>query len=352
MKWKTGLACIALVWGGCGRPSDSVGSRTDDSRAAECPYAATSPPTADETPSTIEFREVVRLAGDLDGTAPRDPVSALEDGRYLSATWSPGEIALWASDGRLLRVMGEGSGEGPGEFNHPSGFAQTTDDEFIVFSGHAVLHSYSLAGRFRRSLRLPGVGGALRGVRYGDALITEAPASRHIQTFVLENDSVRPWSVRTPREARLFLAAARSDGVWSATSDRHVLRRHRWPDGAIVDSIVGNPDWHPGEPGHNLYGLHADQRGLIWAMMGVGDPDAPDGPMPLPRDAEEQYAITARYLDNVIEAFSPEGSLVASARFDGWREGPMPIGESLWRRVTDDLIPAIVVMEARLVARR
>ena len=70
-----------------------------------------------------------------------------------------------------------------------------------------------------------------------------------------------------PTGAWLLLAAVEGVGVWSATSDRYVLRRHMWPGGIVVDSLVVNRDWFRGPEGWDalLYGLQADSRGLIWA---------------------------------------------------------------------------------------
>ena len=303
------------------------------------------------SPCDVGFREVVRLKGDLDGVAPHEPIRALGDGRFLTGTYSPGQMALGAPDGELVRVMGRGPGEGPGEFDYPSGLVQTTEYEFVVFTGLQTARVYSTNGNFQRSLRIPATGGAGDGATYGNVVITAAPAAGGEQAFVLQDDSVRAFGV--PSNRMLVLAANESTGVWSAEYDRYVLRRHLWPNGIVTDSIVRNPGWFPGSrenPG-NLHGLHADGRGLIWVVISAADAGAPSGRVPFADDPEEQYDVDVRYLDRVIEVLTPDGRLVASVRYDNPRESANPIGRDLWYRRSDDLLPVMVILRAELTKR-
>ncbi len=154
-----------------------------------------------------------------------------------------------------------------------------------------------------------------------------------------------------------MLAAAEDIGIWSAAYDRYVLRRHAWPSGAIADSIIVDRDWFPG-PGDNegnLFNLHADGRGLIWVPLSVADPEAP-GPWSSPGGEERVVNMTMaeiserieRYTDIVIEALTPEGDLVASARFASYDDAAQPIHDNLWYRASEDDL-SIIVLEALLV---
>jgi len=317
--------------------------------------SAATPDGEDRGPACdVEFHEVVRLEGELDGVAPHEPIAVLRDGRYLTATYSPGEMAVWRPDGELDQIMGRGPGEGPGEFGHARDFVQMTEDEFVVITGLQLVHVYSIDGRFRRSLRLPSTGGAAWGVGHGDAVISWANSDGVRQGFLLQGDSVHAFGIQGRLQADLTIASAADIGLWSAESDRYVLRRHQWSSGILVDSIVRNPDWFHGPDGlpANLYKLQIDGRGLIWAAIGVADPNAPSGPIPVGRDPEEYRDIVDRYFDHVIEAVSPDGRLIASARFDGWRDTAYPIGRDFWYRRSEDLLPALVILKAELTMRR
>lgn len=332
-------------------------SNVADIPAVACQWASTAPRVGEDRIAAcdLEFREVLRLEGQLDGVAPHEPIAVLGDGRYVTGTYSPGKMAVWGPDGGLRKIIGRGPGEGPGEFEHPSDLVQITEDELVVFTGHRLVHVYSTDGRFRRSLRFPSAGGAARGVGHDDVAISWAGSEGVRQGFLLQGASVRAFSgVQGRLQADLSVAAAADIGVWSAESDRYVLRRHRWPDGVVVDSIVRNPDWFHGPDGlpANLYKLQSDGRGLIWAVMGVADANAPSGPVPAGGDPEEYRDITDRYFDHVVEAVTPSGRLVASARFDGWRDTAYPIGRDLWYRRSEDLVPAMVILKAELTMRR
>lgn len=342
-----------MVGTGC-RPDEEESPEfaSGDPSAGECEWETA--PASDDVLAplcNVEFREIVRLQGDVDGVAPHEPIRPLKDGRFLTATYSPGEVALWAPDGELVGVMGRGPGEGPGEFDYPTGLAQTTEDEFVLFSGIQTVHVYSTNGDFRRSLRIPATSGVGDGATFGDVVITSAGSVEGEQAYVLQGDSVRAFGVRV--DAMLVLAANESTGVWSAENDRYVLRRHLWPSGIVRDSVARNPGWFPGTkdaPG-SLYGLQADSHGLIWVLISAADADAPSGRIPFVDDPEEQYAIDVKYLDSVIEAFTPDGRLVVSVRYDSVRESAYPIGRDLWYRRIGDLLPAMVILRAELTRR-
>ncbi len=149
-----------------------------------------------------------------------------------------------------------------------------------------------------------------------------------------------------------------AERVWSVEHDRYVLRRHAFPSGSVVDSLVVTRDWFPGPRGNEgvIYGLHADGRGLVWTVASVADPDAPSDDwttarLEEPVDLEEDPADAVKFRDMVIEAFTPDGRLVASARFDSYGEAAEPMHGNTWYRQTEDML-SIVVLEVRLTERR
>ena len=292
----------------------------------------------------------------MEGVAPDHPVQALRDGRFVTGTYLPGRLALWGPDGRFLEVLGTGPGDGPGEFDYATEFAQTSDDEFLVFTGYQLVHTYSITEGFLRSFRLPTFGGVSGAAAYGDVVVVAASDGRRDLGFEIVGDRVEPQGVVEPTGGFLLLAAGEGVGVWSATAERYVLRRHRWPGGTAVDSLVVNRDWFRGPEGWEafLFGLQADARGLIWVAGNSPAPDAPPRRRP-PAGVEvpiteAELAEGIRYTDFVVDAFTPDGQLVASRRFDTIEETPRPMPGGLWYLPTEDGL-SVVVLEAVLVAR-
>lgn len=307
----------------------------------------------------LEFREVVRLE-DVDSVTPAVPIMVLEDGRYVTTTYSPGEIAFWEPEGTLLGVVRNGPGEGPGEFDYAADLAQVANGEFVVLTGEPVVNYYSTSGRFLRSIRLPTPSGSGSAVTYGDLAITWGVTSSGARRgFVLRGDGIGSIEgLGTTRWTRLRVAAAEGVGIWSAEHDRYVLRKHALPDGAAEDSLVVARDWFPGPEDNRaeILSLHADGRGLIWTVTGVADPDAPARRQPTGEeqpvvDTEETRAAAAGLYDVVVEALTPDGRLVASARYDVPWDAPLPVHGNIWSRETEDML-SIVVLEAVLIERR
>ena len=359
VSWRVAVGLVVSVATGCqpdgGTTSASSGKAPP---AEECNWLTAPEPTdADEPFCDLEFREVTRLE-DVDSITPHPAVMVLHDGRYVTATYSPGKVALWSPDGVLVDVIGKGAGEGPGEFGGAMGLTQVTEDELLVLTGMPIVHRYTTGGRFVRSFRLPTPGGAGSAVTYGGIAITTAYRGGVRQGFLLTDDSVRAFALRGRRGSSLLVAAAEDVGIWSAERDRYVLRRHAFPSGSVVDSLVVARDWFPGPRGNEgeLFGLHADGRGLIWTVATAADPDAPsDNWMPTGEeepieDWEEHRAKAVEFSDYLVEAFTPGGRLVVSARFDSYREVAEPMHGNFWYRQTEDRL-AIVVLEAVLTER-
>ncbi|MYI07388.1 MAG: hypothetical protein F4059_08770 [Gemmatimonadetes bacterium] len=285
------------------------------------------------------------------------PVLAVVNGQYITATYHEGTFAFWAPGGELLDVAGEGPGEGPGEFRHATGFAQVTEDEFLVLTGR-ILHRYSVTGRFLRSYRVPaaGVGSA---VTYGDLAIIRATTLVGDQAFTLQHDNIRRFGVPARPGSSLLLAAADQAGVWSVEDDRYVLRRHALPGGSVADSLVVARDWFPDPGGDDarIYWFHADGRGLLWSVVRVADPDAPgwcddiySDHQPLDPDIEAYRARMIGCDDAVVEALTPDGRLVGSVRFDAVWDQPLPLHGNLWFQPSEDML-YIVILEAVLTER-
>ena len=88
----TALALLAAP--GCHRDeqASSVPTGNFDS-AEECQWRTAPEPEDSQRPlCDVEFREVVRLEGSLDGVIPETPVAVLRDGRFLTATYSRGDL--------------------------------------------------------------------------------------------------------------------------------------------------------------------------------------------------------------------------------------------------------------------
>ena len=359
MNVRVASILVFTIATGC-HPEDDMASRRagENISAIECEWlAAPLLGDADAVLCDLEFREIVRLEGSVEGIAPRGPVQALRDGTYVSGTYLRGRLAVWGPDGQLLDVLGTGPGDGPGEFDYATSLAETSDGEFYVFAATPLVHRYSTTKGFLRSFRLPALGGASSATHEG-AVIVSVAVDDGWRAFQIEEDSVQAQGVWLGLgRGFAILSAAEDVGVWSANTDRYVLRRHTWPGGALVDSLVVSRDWvqGPGARETLLYALQADSRGLIWALTNVPDPDAPsqrrsaevDAPV---LDLEESEANAIRSRDYVIEAFTPGGRLVASVRFDSFRDAPHPIPGGLWYRPTEDEL-SLIVLKAFLAER-
>ena len=152
MRWPIAALALSLIVG-C-RPENATSSGPPGGTLPdiECDWRAEPEPRdALGALCELEFREITRLEGDPNGIIPQYPIMALRDGRYVTATYSHGQLALWASDGRFLDVMGNGPGQGPGEFTFAANFLQVEDDELLVFTSRGIVHRYSTTGRFLRT---------------------------------------------------------------------------------------------------------------------------------------------------------------------------------------------------------
>jgi hypothetical protein len=359
MSARLAAALLVAVSVGC-RPEGetSLGASGQSVASEQCHWtSAAAPGDVDVALCDLHFREIVRLEGSIDGIAPNRPVRVLREGTFVTGTYARGTFAFWGPDGELLDVAGRGPGEGPGEFGFARSFAQTPDGEVLVFTGLPLVHEYSPTGGFRRSFRLPALGMQSSDATHGGEVVVSVAADSSWHAFRMGVDSVVALGVRLGSgDAFSILAAAEGVGVWSANTDRYVFRRHEWPGGALMDSVVSMRDWFQGSGSggeSHLVGLQADSRGLIWAVANVPDPNARPRrrPVDVPiGDLEQSEARAIRDRDIMIEAFTPAGQLVASVRFDSFREAPTPMQDDLWYRRTPDEL-TVVILEAFLTER-
>ena len=353
------MVAAVLVVVGCQPDTGASSGSSLHLSADECGWLAAPPPgNSAEAPCGISFREVARLE-EADSITPY-PVMTVVKGQYITATYDEGAFAFWAPGGELLDVAGEGPGEGPGEFSHPTGFAQVTEDEFLVLTGRITLHRYAVTGRFLRSHRLPAAGGAESAVTYGDIAIISARTPAGEQAFALQHDSIRPFGVPARLGSSLLLAAADQTGVWSVEHDRYVLRRHALPGGSVSDSLVVARDWFPDPGGYDaqIDWFHADGRGLLWTVVRAADSDAPGWCDDIDSDhqslvLDDIEAYQARMIgcdDAVIEALATDGRLIGSVRLDSMWDHPFPLHGNLWFQPSEDML-SIVILAAVLTER-
>ena len=95
-------------------------------------------------------------------------------------------------------------------------------------------------------------------------------------------------------------------------------------------------------------------RRMVFArIMQVKDPDAPTTSPPNGGTREDVRQRNALYFDGFVEAFTFDGYLVASTRFDNGWDMPWPIGagapRNLWYRVTADRMQSIEILRPEMV---
>ncbi len=378
--WATLAVSLALVaTPGCGDTRGPGGDANHDSPSnwpasaegldGEFPACAGHPPawpptvdhvvvSGEEAPCELDFVEVVTLRPDDDAWHPRPPIAVTPDGGFVTGTWHHGTLALWTPDGALVRTFGQGPGDGPGEFSWASAILVDRDSMIHVTSGPLV-HRYTIEGRFLETFRLP----VPSGVR--EASIT---AEGHLLLSALAVDaSLRRGVVLwTPGGARVYEEPgghigdwflhtySRPLGLWVAGTSSYEVVHVAGPDEEPVFRMVRSVDWFPGEGRANppnLYLLEADPAGLIYTLASAPAPDAPPGPLPSARSVEEIRAHVNLYRENVIEALSVDGRLIASRRYRLPSETPTPITPDRWYLELPDLEQTIVILEPVLRRR-
>jgi len=370
----------------CG-PADSDNSfeQTNQGSGTPCerPGRVTPPETgtvvidAATAPCTIEFREVVILRGTENGVLPRSPVTLGPGGTYVTATYSPAEVAFWGADGEVVRLITKRAGNGPGELGTRIWglLVDTLADRLYAFVEGWRIEMLSLDGTFqeRISTREVSAGIGTSGALLADGYIvtghTTRPALERPMLIAARGQQVERVGPARRSYAAPLLRAGRT-GVWSSERLWYELNHHSMPDGRVDVRLRREVSWFPdgtpqdAENGGRIDGPGAfvvdfaidESRGLVFTIVQAKDPDAPGpwkemmiggGPVPTGDEMKRQAAM---YLDGLMEVFTLDGRLVASRRYD-YRPGvPLPLTARLFYRVDESgLFPAIQILEAVLV---
>jgi hypothetical protein len=363
------LALAAVLWGcvelpervpGTGAHPDAPGLAMDEQVPRELPPCMGLPPDwpdADhmmvegESPACeLEFIEVVRLRGREEDWAPRPPIAAGPGDTYVSATYQPGRLARWSSDGELERIFGRGEGEGPGEFGQANEIVVGPDSVIYVMSGPRA-HLYAPDGEFLETIRWPGTSAPRNAVVTSHGILL-------VSTRLVDGSGVHPvvlawrdgdWEVIESRTGnpgqRFSLTYSSGLGLWSAEAGTYELIQHAMPGGEVRFRVGRTANWFPRDDPGGLYGILADDRGFVWALVNTPSPDAPAGPMPRARSPEEVRSIVAAYRENMIEALAVDGRLIASRRYPDPRLAPTPMTPDRWYLQEDDLLRSVVILE-------
>ena len=193
-------------------------------------------------PDELGFREVVRLAGEIDGTAPWPPVAVGPEGTFLSATYSPGEIAEWSATGQLQRVIGNGEGSGPGESRRAQDIVIGPDSVVNIMTGGTRWHRYSPTGDFMETVSLPTVAGAGEAIATADGtLLTWVRSREGPQMLAWDGSDIRSVGPRAAAGSSFRLATSGHGTFWSAESTTYRIRRHNLPDGLVNLTLTRDP---------------------------------------------------------------------------------------------------------------
>lgn len=146
------------------------GSRYDSADISQAgrPCPVQSPEVTDEAPDSVVvvrgtdarcevvFTPVQKLTGGVDGTLPRPPVTTAPGGRWLTATYIDGQLAVWSPSGELEQLLGMGSGDGPGEFRRALDLiVDSLAGTVHVLPDSDRMEVYSLDGDYLEGMHLP-----------------------------------------------------------------------------------------------------------------------------------------------------------------------------------------------------
>lgn len=366
------FALLILTAASC-TESPPARTETDASVVSEvCGVVVGEPPlgqgevvaAGDDAPCTIEFREVIRLQSRSDGISARVPATTGPGGTYVTATYQPGRVAVWSPEGELIRVMGNGDGEGPGEFWQAASMVVGADSVVNILPGLPHWHRYEWAGEFIETIRAPAIGG-LGEARIGpDGLLVATTQGPEGARLVLwspgEEVRIVDGFFNTNGFGYGWISASPRTGLWSAVHSRYTIRRHALPSGSVDFEVHRRVDWFRSsgpkfdESAPVVFGLNVDDRGLLWVWTNVPDPDAPSAPRPRssysPDDADRDV-VAGRYRDYVLEVLSRDGEVIASRRYDRPQDVALGATADLWVRTEADVLRSLTIVEPILVRR-
>lgn len=323
-----------------------------------------------EPPCTVVLRETgVVLAGTRDGSQP-DPTGypAMDSrGRFIAPTYTPGQIALWDSAGRLVGTFGR-EGRGPGELQgRPWIWVDAWDTIHAVDPNRVwtvLAPKFTFVRRMEGTAVTPGPISTV--LASGVAVSTQGP-SGGLFTVVdaASGDPIRSFGRPGEGEAfpRRLLAPSSDSTFWAVPLHRYDLSE--WTTGGRRSrGLERRPDWFPerqddsgwdsggGEmPPPVVNDLWYDaEEDLLWIRIMVPDPKTSrNGFAPGEIGPEE---IGALY-DVILEVVDPDsGRVLASHRSDGL-EGTLSrfLGRGLaYRRGKDDVgLDRFTILELRAV---
>lgn len=289
----------------------------------------------EEAPTcSVHFDTLVVLEGSAEGIAPRAPVIALTDGRYLTGTYQPGKVALWGADGMLLDLLGRGSGQGPGEFTAARSFAvDDRDGTLYVTTGRRRVHLYTLEGGFKDTWNLSGGGGS------GEAVV--APGGELVTTVrdgpgditVMMGGEFRHVGLKPDAAASPSQLATGHGLVWVARTPQYQITGWTISEDSATHVLRRMPEWDQAplaSAERQVFDLDVSRDGLFWVLFSRPDPEAPAGRQPSFETHEEAIRVLSAYRDNVLEVVSPDGRLLARRVFDDVSQNPTSIGHGKW----------------------
>lgn len=121
------------------------------------------------------------------------PVALGPGGTYVTNTYSPDEVAIWAADGEFGRTVGHGAGPGPGEFEFVSSLLVDSDSVINILPGLPLWHRYAWSGDFLETVRVPMGSSATGMAMAGDGtLVTPALTNPEVPFLVWRRGAEEP----------------------------------------------------------------------------------------------------------------------------------------------------------------
>ena len=317
----------------------------------------------------------VSLASDPAGSVPDPayPIVLNSRGEFLTATVSPGEIALWRPDGEFSRLISR-QGEGPGEImgrpqflmdrwdslhvRHAGGFRWSVFDPDFAYA--RIVQGRIGISNHKQTVFCPD-GSAITSTAY-----LGVPRSRYLFEVVSRStgEVVGGFGNPGPEETlpRRLMALGSDTSFWAMPTHRY--RAEEWAcSGELLRIVECENDWFLREDDSiwdptKEADLQAEVRdfyfdgtlGLLWVLVLLPDPEAPPfEPSPLGY-SQSQFG---NLFDLILEVIDVRNSRVlASQRAEGRHEtisGFLPDGRA-FRRVEDRFgLRSYQVLELRLV---
>lgn len=250
--------------------------------------------------------------------------------------------------GSLVRTIGNGPGQGPGEFDSALGIAVLHDSLVVVTTGMPRLHLFTIDGEFVETILSGTTGGVREVAATGSGALFGASVDNTFGIFFRWDEGViEKIQIPDPQRSPVLWAHA-SDAVWYAWPLEYEV--HRLDH---MGALLRENAWiDPGDPTRgNLFSLSVDEGGLLWVGASVPDPNAPGPLPPMANSIAEIEEQQRTHLDIVVEAFSLDGRLIVSERFDHYGLIPQPMRGGGWFRLSDDPLPVLTIVKPVLNPR-